>query len=91
MQSNIATNLSPITSENKKVEVSLENDQAFIKLSSWFEGLGWCGQKTLQIDAEMLDDLHRAITSARYKINKQKSTATQENTPSKIIDFPIFS
>lgn len=91
MQTNTATKLLPIISDDKKIEVSLDSDQTFIKLSTWVEDLGWCGQKTLQIDADMLDDLHRAITSARYKVNRQKSANTQENTSSKVIDFPIFS
>ncbi len=91
MQTNTATKLLPIISDDKKIEVSLDDDQAFIKLSTWVEDLGWCGQKTLQIDADMLDDLHRAITSARYEVNKQKIVTDAEFSSSKVIDFPIFS
>jgi hypothetical protein len=39
----------------------------------------------------MLDDLHRVIASARYKINSRK--AAQEDLPqsSKVLEFPSFS
>lgn len=91
MQSNLATKFAPIFSDEKKVEVSLVDDQAVIKLSTWTEDLGWCGQKTLTLDAEMLDDLHRVIASARYKINSKKTAADETGTPSNILTFPNFS
>lgn len=88
MQTNLATKFSPIVSDEKKLEVSLENDQAIIKLSTWTEDLGWCGQKTLTIDAEMLDELHRVIASARCKINNKKAKSEENFQPSKILEFP---
>ena len=91
MLTSTATKLLPIVSDDKKVEVSLEADQAFIKLSTWVEDLGWCGQKTLQIDTDMLDDLHRAIASARYKVNKEKIENDDKPTSSKVIEFPSCS
>lgn len=90
MQTNTATKLLPIVSDNKKVEVSLDEDQAIIKLSTWVEELGWCGQKTLQIDTEMLDDLHRAITAVRYKVNKQKPVNADDSS-AKVLNFPSFT
>lgn len=86
-----ATKLSPIVSDETKIEVSIENNQAFIKQSTWVENLGWCGQKTLQIDVDMLDDLHRAIASARYKVNRQKVANNEEIKESKVIEFPSIS
>ena len=68
MKTNTATKFLPIFNDEKKVEVSLENDQAVIKLSTWTEDLGWLCQKTLSLDAAMLDDLHRVIASARYRL-----------------------
>ncbi len=91
MQTNTATKLLPIVSDDKKIEVSLEENQTFIKLSTWVEDLGWCGQKTLEIESDMLDDLHRAIASARYKANKQKVENNENAESSKVIEFPIFS
>lgn len=91
MQSNTAVKFLPIFTDEKKVEVSLENDQAVIKLSTWVEDLGWCGQKTMSLDAEMLDDLHRVIASARYRLNKQKNVENETAEESKVLAFPNFS
>ena len=99
MQSNTAVKFTPIFSDEKKVEVSLNDDQAVIKLSTWTEDLGWCGQKTLSLDAEMLDDLHRVLTAARLKLNRQKAEITLEENPeatpkddsARILRFPQFS
>lgn len=91
MQSNLAVKFAPIVSEEKKLEVSLTDDQAIIKLSTWTEDLGWCGQKTLALDAEMLDDLHRVIASARYKLNGKKTESADATKSSKVLEFPSFS
>jgi hypothetical protein len=99
MQSNTAVKFTPIFSDEKKVEVSLHDDQAVIKLSTWTEDLGWCGQKTLSLDAEMLDDLHRVISAARLKLNRQKAETfveknadnIQQADSAKILRFPNFS
>lgn len=89
MQSNLATKFLPIISDEKKIEVSLEKDKAVIKLSTWVEDLGWCGQKTLAVDAEMLEDLHRAISSARYKLNQNKADNDEITEKTNVIAFPI--
>ena len=91
MHSNTAIKFLPIFSEEKKVEVSLQDDQAVIRLSTWAEDLGWCGQKTLSLDADMLDDLHRVITAARLKLNRQRTESADETGDTKILQFPSFS
>lgn len=91
MQTNTAVKFSPIFSNEKKVEVSLQEDQAVIKLSTWSEDLGWLGQKTLSLDAQMLDDLHRVISAARLKLNKQKSEDHTEANVAKVLQFPSFA
>ena len=99
MQSNTAIKFTPIFSDEKKVEVSLHDDQAVIKLSTWTEDLGWCGQKTLSLDAAMLDDLHNVITAARVKLNRRKAENRTdeetenglENDSARILRFPNFS
>jgi len=88
MHANTATKLSPIIYDCKKLEVSLDNDKTSIKLSTWTENLGWCGQKTLQVDVEMLNDLHRLIATARYKAN-EKQTEKEIPNRNKVIEFPI--
>jgi hypothetical protein len=89
MQTNTATKFSPIVSDEQKVELSLQDNKAVIKLSTWTEDLGWCCQKTLPLDVDMLDDLHRVIASARYKLKQQNVADTEEQT--NIISFPNFS
>jgi len=91
MQTNTATKFLPIVSDEKKLEVSLADNQAIIKLSTWTEDLGWCCQKTLSLDAEMLDDLHHVIASARYKLNSQKTEAEELVKRANVLEFPNFS
>lgn len=91
MKNNLAAKFLPIVSDEKKIEVSLTEDQAIIKLSTWIEDLGWCSQKTLTVDADMLDDLHRVIASARYKLKGRKSGRKEINLPPKVLEFPSFS
>ena len=94
MQSNLAVNFLPIFTDDKKVEVSLQDDQAVIKLSTWTEDLGWCGQKTLSLDAAMLDELHRVIAAARIRLNREKSenqAETETATTARVLEFPQFS
>ncbi len=91
MQANSAIKFLPIVSDEKKLEVSLADNQAIIKLSTWTEDLGWCCQKTLALDAEMLDDLHRVIASARYKFNGQKPQIDEKENSGNVLAFPNFS
>jgi len=89
MQSNTATKFLPIVSDDKKLDVTLSDDQAVIRLSTWTDDLGWCGQKTLSLDVDMLDDLHRVITAARLKLNRQKAeTHGEETKASSVLQFP---
>lgn len=90
MQSNLAVKFLPVISDEKKVEVALRDDQAVIKLSTWTEDLGWLTQKTMSLDAEMLDDLHRVITAARVRLNNQKAETQEETVSSKVLKFPSF-
>lgn len=91
MHSNTAIQFLPVFSDEKKVEVSLVDDQAVIRLSTWTDDLGWCSQKTMSLDADMLDDLHRVITAARLKLNRGKAESTGEMKDSKILQFPSTS
>lgn len=91
MKSNLAVKFLPIFSDEKKVEVSLQDDQAVIRLSTWAEDLGWCGQKTMSLDVEMLDELHRVISAARIRLNRRKSDDRGEIEPAKVIGFPQVS
>ena len=72
----------------------MQDDQAVIKLSTWTEDLGWCGQKTISFDAEMLDDLHRVISAARIKLSRQNTENAEPQEASevsRVLQFPAFS
>jgi hypothetical protein len=94
MSTNAAVKFLPIFSDEKRVEVTLEDDQAVIKLSTWCDDLGWLGQKTLSLDAEMLDDLHRVISAARIKLGRRNAESEEPNgeiESAKVLAFPSFS
>ena len=90
MKTNGAKQFLPSIHNNKKIEVSLDGSDAVLQLLTWTDGLGWCCQKTMRLEAEMLDDLHRVITAARYKINQQKADKS-EFSSSKILEFPAVA
>jgi hypothetical protein len=87
MQTNTAIELLPSINEDKKIDISVNNDTATIKLSTYTEGLGWTCQKTMNLDSGLLDDLHRAISAARFRINSHKSENNIANS-SNVISFP---
>ena len=88
MQNNQAVKFVPAVGANKRVDLVLEGDQAVIQLSTWSEGLGWCGQKTLSLDADMLDEMHKLISAARIRINGKKSLKTDIPQSHRILKFP---
>jgi hypothetical protein len=77
------------------VEVSIEQhegvERIVLRQSTWTEGLGWCGQKTIRLDTEQLDDLHRALTVARQRINRQRAAAGHVQTTAQIIQLPTLA
>ena len=58
-------------SEQKKVEVSVDGDTAVIRMSSYAEGIGWFVQKTITVDAELLDALTDQLSILRGKIERE--------------------
>lgn len=85
MQSNLALKFAPAVSDERRIDVSIDGDETTIQLSTWAEGLGWCGQKTLSLDESMLEDLHRMIAAARVRIKEHRNEDTVE---SKVLAFP---
>jgi hypothetical protein len=87
---NPAENLLPVVQETKKIDVSIENGEAVLKLSTYTENLGWTCQKTMRLEAAMLDDLHRAISAARYRLkSRQTENGNEENLKNNVIAFPM--
>jgi hypothetical protein len=66
-------------------------DRVVLRHSTWTEGLGWCTQKTIRLDAEQLDDVHRALTIARHRINRQRAESGQLREPAQVIQLPTIA
>lgn len=81
--------------DDERVEVLLEerngSERVVLKYSTWVEGLGWCGQKTINLDGAHLDDLHRALTVARHRINRKRAEAGQTHEPATVIQLPTVA
>ena len=88
---NTATKLLPVVTDEKKIDVSIENGEAVLKLSTWTENLGWTCQKTMRLEAEMLDELHRAISAARYHLNSLQAESVETAAKGNVLEFPVIS
>lgn len=86
---NRALKFLPIESGEKRIELSIAGEEAIIRLSSWVDGLGWCGEKTLPVNSAMLDDLHRVIAAARSRMKNAESDG--DSQPSRVLDFPLVA
>lgn len=60
-----------VGADSKRIDVSVEGDQAFIRLLSYSEGIGWYVQKTIQVEPELLDDLTDQLSVARGRIRRE--------------------
>jgi hypothetical protein len=58
-------------SEQKKVEVSVDGDTAVIRMFSYAEGIGWFVQKTITVDADLLDVLTDQLAIMKGKIVRE--------------------
>ncbi len=77
---------------DQRVEVVLEHhegaDCVALKYMTWTEGLGWCGQKTIRLGGDQLDDLHRALTVARHRLTRQRAEAGEHVEMALVIRLP---
>lgn len=85
---------SSLTSTDHKVEIVLEQHEGVerfvIRYSTWTEGLGWCSQKTICLDGDQLDELHRSMTVARRRLNYRRAAAGQPtNELAQVIQLPL--
>ncbi|MBD0371717.1 MAG: hypothetical protein ICV60_12830 [Pyrinomonadaceae bacterium] len=81
--------------DDERVEVLLEEaegtERVVLRYSTWVDGLGWCGQKTLRLDSAHLDDLHRALTVARHRLNRKRAEDGQAMQPATVIQLPTIA
>ena len=66
-------------------------ERVALRLSTWTDGLGWCAQKTIELEADQLDDLHRAVTVARRRLAAKRTESDQPNVPAKVIHLPTVA
>lgn len=93
---NTAAGLSPERAgKQQKVEVSFEQQEGgasiALKYLTWTDGLGWCCQKTIRVEEEQLEELHRAITAARHRARRQRAEAGEPAVPAQVIQFPSLA
>ena len=85
----------PSGREDQQVEVVIEERDGqqcvALRLSTWTENLGWCCQKTIRLDGEQIDDLHHAISVARYRLNRQRVADGQFSPSAQVIQLPIVA
>jgi len=89
--SNAAHLLQPARPGQKVELVFEEGERLALRYSTWTEGLGWCCQKTIRIDGEQLEDLHRAITVARHRLGRRRADDGQAAKPAQVIQLPTLS
>ena len=66
-------------------------DCVVLRLSTWTDGLGWCAQKTIELEPGQLDELHLAVTVARRRLAAKRAEADQPNVPAKVIRLPTLA
>jgi uncharacterized protein YbcC (UPF0753/DUF2309 family) len=66
-------------------------DRVVLRHSTWTDGLGWCCQKTIRLDAEQLDEMHRALTVARHRINRRRAESGQMHQAAQVIQLPTLA
>ena len=92
---NAALKLLRAPSNEQKVEVLLDprcvGTAVSLRLSTWTDGLGWCAQKTLCLDAAQLEELHRALTVARQRVRRREADSGQPRQPAQVIQFPTLA
>jgi len=67
----ISTERQEKVTKNKKVEVSIDGENAVIRMCTYADGVGWFVQKTITLDADMLDALSDQFAEARGKIRRE--------------------
>jgi len=78
---------------DQQIEVVIEGgpgrEHVALRFSTWAEGLGWCTQKTIRLEAQQLDDLHRVTTVARHRLARRRADSGQHRESAQVIQLPI--
>lgn len=90
MQTQLRQQFAPIANDEKRIDVSLEDGRAVIKMATWIDGLGWSTQKTMALETELVEDLHRALASARVRLRSAESLQESDSS-ARVLSFPSAS
>ena len=86
-----ATHVIESAGEDRRIEVAIDGpERVTLRYSTWTDGLGWCCQKTMHVDAEQLDELHRALTVARHRLNHKRAEEGLISEPARVIQLPTL-
>jgi hypothetical protein len=81
--------------EGRKIEVVYERlgdaEVVALRHMTWTDGLGWCCQKTIRVEQDQLDELHRALTVARHRARRKAADAGAPQTPAQVIQLPSLA
>jgi len=84
----------PSNCEDRQIEVVIEEqagvERIALRLSTWTENLGWCCQKTINLESDQLDDLHHAIAVARQRLNRKRGATGQLTEGAQVIQLPVI-
>ena len=79
----------------QKIEVVMQGrggaERVALRLSTWTDGLGWCAQKTIELEPAQLDELHLAVTVARRRLASKRAEAEQPAVTAKVIRLPTLA
>lgn len=92
---NLAPHVIPSSRPDQQVEVVIEGaagrEHVALRFSTWADGLGWCTQKTIRLEPDQLDELHRATTVARHRLARRRSDDGQQREPARVIQLPTVA
>jgi hypothetical protein len=78
----------------KKIEVVFEQGEGgeyvSLKYLTWTDGLGWCCQKTINVEEGQLDELHRALTVARHRASRRRADSGLPAQTAQVIQMPFL-
>jgi hypothetical protein len=82
------------TGADRKIEVVFDEregaESVSLKYLTWTDGLGWCCQKTINVEADHLDELHRAITVARHRVGRRRADGGLPTHTAQVIRLPTL-
>ena len=87
MSTKKALKLQPVFSGEQKLSLSVDGSEVSLSLATWEEGLGWCTQKTMKFDSDVLEELHGLISAARVR-TAAANAADSTDESGKVLKFP---